>query len=453
MAKNILIFSDGTGQAGGLIPDEVETNVYKLYRATRCGPVSSIDPSEQVAFYDPGLGSAADGGGLALSLNRRIYNFLSQATGFGLTQNIIDCYAAIIRLYQPGDRIFLFGFSRGAYTARCVGGVLAKCGVPTQGADGGPLLLDQSSAKRLATKAVKGVYLFGNGCKAERFARQREELAQRFRKTYSAGDEAQSNTVPYFIGVWDTVAAIGASWDKIVIATFLAIVMFLFFVFVMVTYFPSHWPMAQALVTMLAATGFFILLIKNVRYATGLSDPWYKTLYFALWKVRFYDFNLNPRVAFAKHALSIDENRKDFGRVQWNIDMLRDNTSAWFEQIWFAGIHANIGGGYSENESRLSDITLQWMMQKAASVPFPIRIDAQYLKLFPASSGMQHDERRSGVIPWTFGLRQIDPMAPLHPSVLERFKLPSVLVYDRMAEYRPEALRNHEDLQAYYPKT
>jgi uncharacterized protein (DUF2235 family) len=57
MPKNILIFSDGTGQAGGLTPDQNISNIYKLYRATRCGPENNIDPSRQLTFYDPGLGS------------------------------------------------------------------------------------------------------------------------------------------------------------------------------------------------------------------------------------------------------------------------------------------------------------------------------------------------------------------------------------------------------------
>jgi uncharacterized protein (DUF2235 family) len=57
MGKNVVIFSDGTGQAGGFRFDEKRSNIYKLYRATRCGPDSSIDPREQVAFCDPGLGS------------------------------------------------------------------------------------------------------------------------------------------------------------------------------------------------------------------------------------------------------------------------------------------------------------------------------------------------------------------------------------------------------------
>ena len=124
MAKNILIFSDGTGQAGGLTPDENISNIYKLYRATRCGPESDIDPRTQLTFYDPGLGSQPDGGiFFAERAYRWIHNVVSQATGLGITMNIIDCYAAILRMWQPGDRIFLFGFSRGAYTVRCVAAV------------------------------------------------------------------------------------------------------------------------------------------------------------------------------------------------------------------------------------------------------------------------------------------------------------------------------------------
>lgn len=114
MARNILIFSDGTGQVGGISFDEDRTNIYKLFRATRVAPDSTIDPAQQAAFYDPGLGSRGEGGFLIGRVARWIYKTASQATGLGITQNIVDCYAAVIRLAKPGDRIFLFGFSRGA---------------------------------------------------------------------------------------------------------------------------------------------------------------------------------------------------------------------------------------------------------------------------------------------------------------------------------------------------
>lgn len=116
--RNILIFSDGTGQAGGVLFDKNRSNIYKLYRATRVGPDSRIDPSEQVAYYDAGLGSRPPGGGSLRRAYRIAHNFVAQATGFGLTTNIIDCDEMIIRLWRPGDRIFLFGFSRGCRTQK-----------------------------------------------------------------------------------------------------------------------------------------------------------------------------------------------------------------------------------------------------------------------------------------------------------------------------------------------
>lgn len=159
-AKNILILSDGTGMAGGITFDEDRTNIYKLFRATRCGPDSCINPQQQVAFYDPGLGSPADGGFIWGTTGRRLYNLVSQATGLGITANIIDCYAAIIRLYRPGDRIFLFGFSRGAYTVRSLGAVIAQCGVPRRLPNGDPVPLDVAATRKIATAAVKNVYQF-----------------------------------------------------------------------------------------------------------------------------------------------------------------------------------------------------------------------------------------------------------------------------------------------------
>ena len=116
MSKNILIFADGTGNEGGLLPDESRTNVYKLFRATRSGPDSNIDPTKQLAFYVPGIAPTPRHN----SLRSRCAEYLRQMTGLGLTEKIIDCYVAIISVWEPEDRIYLFGFSRGAYTVRCV---------------------------------------------------------------------------------------------------------------------------------------------------------------------------------------------------------------------------------------------------------------------------------------------------------------------------------------------
>jgi uncharacterized protein (DUF2235 family) len=122
MGKNILIFSDGTGQVGGIRPDQRLSNIYKLYRAARTGVESPINPAEQIAFYDAGLGTPEDVGSSLFGFVGFLKRLMASATGRGITKNTTDCYEAILNLYQPGDRIFLFGFSRGAYTATFRGG-------------------------------------------------------------------------------------------------------------------------------------------------------------------------------------------------------------------------------------------------------------------------------------------------------------------------------------------
>jgi uncharacterized protein (DUF2235 family) len=111
---------------------------------------------------------------------------------------------------------------------------------------------------------------------------------------------------------------------------------------------------------------------------------------------KFYDYTLNTNIPYAKHAISIDENRKDFKRVGWDaVDSNRperdENDNIFFEQVWFAGNHADIGGGYEENESRLSDATLHWMVIAATAIPYPIKLDADVLKAYPMADGRLHN--------------------------------------------------------------
>jgi uncharacterized protein (DUF2235 family) len=211
LAKCILIFSDGTGQIGGLRPDQSLSNVYKMYRAMRPGPDSPIRPAEQIAFYDPGL-AAGEIGGFTL---RRIRKVFSAAVGTGIDENIIDCYSAIIASYKPGDLICLFGFSRGAYTVRALANVMNLCGVPTTDGTGSPVPRYGPKLRKIATDAVRFVYNHGAGAKRDRYEDEREEKARRFREKYGsegagADGEPQGNVQPFFIGVFDTVAALGS---------------------------------------------------------------------------------------------------------------------------------------------------------------------------------------------------------------------------------------------------
>src|SRR5207245_2631826 len=92
-----------------------------------------------------------------------------------------------------------------------------------------------------------------------------------------------------------------------------------------------------------------------------------RTFHFTVeWKHQFYDTDLNINIPYAKHAISVDENRRGFARVRWGVPDGRPDRDEYnnltFEQVWFPGNHADIGGGYKENESRLSDAALKWML-------------------------------------------------------------------------------------------
>ena len=485
--KNILIFSDGTGQAGGITFDEDRSNIYKLYRAARCGPESSINPNEQVAFYDAGLGSPADGGFMLGKTGRFLYNIASQATGLGLTANIIDCYAALIRLYRDGDRIFLFGFSRGAYTVRSLAAVISKCGIPRHLPGGRPLPLDVKGSRAIADRAVKDVYQFyPSRPRTEHDSYRnfmldtRELIAKRFREEHGSFDPdhpEKANVYPYFIGVFDTVAALGrpAAVVLLLIAALIIFALLCLGISVLsglsdVRYIGWMLRHLDFKNVFFGLGGFVVLLgavatLKNyIKY--DFRVPGYglwkslATIHLAPPKQKFTDYSLNPNVTYAKHAISIDENRKDFARVPWSPDAARAGTrdasgNIYFEQVWFPGVHADVGGGYPENESRLSDITLKWMLAAASIIPNGIKRDPRVMYLYPDPAGPQHDECKAGR--WQRGVRVLPAdkktgisKAVMHRSVYARFKAGEVVQYDGTSLYRPGNLIKHADFAHYY---
>lgn len=327
MGKNILIFADGTGNEGGLLPDESRTNVYKRFRATRTGPDSIIDPAKQLAFYIPGIGTPAPRHN---SLLNRVSENIQQMIGLGLTTRIIDCYVAIISVWQPGDRIYLFGFSRGAYTVRCVAHVLELLGIPTKEPGTDSLSFEPKHLRGIAKKAVRLLYHFGMPVKDDEYLAGNVST---FQKQYVSQVGPAIGATPYLIGVWDTVAAMG--WQRI---------------------FPQ-WA---------------------------------------------YDRHFPQNARYARHLQSIDETRRDFVRIPWGGHGWpeRKNEPEQFDQIWFSGNHADVGGSYPENESRLSDITLKWMVDFVTKeIPEEGRVlaDPALLHLYPSSAGMMHDECMVGI--------------------------------------------------------
>ncbi len=396
VAKNILIFSDGTGQAGGYMPDETRSNVYKLLsRHPRLARTPRIDPKHQVAFYDGGLGSRASGEGIKIKWWRRIYNLLGQATGLGITQNIIDCYAEIIRVWQPGDRIYLFGFSRGAYTVRCVAGVLKYCGVPTA-----VHCEHTGKTRRAAARSQVGAPHRHRGRQAGLPVRQ---LGQA--RSLSQGARGPRPPLPRQV----LLAATPTSPTPRPISSACGT--------------PSaRWAPARSCSPCSPAStwrrcGVGALLTHarsggiSGRPSPAMTLDVPAALYLA--HVRALPGPRQPRplphgvlrhqartTRCAMRAMRSPSTRtaRKFSCVPWEEDQIKDRAGAdppRFKQVWFAGSHSDIGGSYPETESRLSDITLAWMVEEALGLPEPILIDRSVLQLYPDSAGAQHDERKA----------------------------------------------------------
>lgn len=367
-----------------------------MYRATRTGPDSPIDPRAQVAFYDPGLGS-----GDADSLRTRLRKAWSSITGTGFTRNVTDCYEAVLRRYEVGDRIYLFGFSRGAYTARSVAGVLNLCGIPTKMPDGSPIPRYGSACRSLAEEAVHDIYEHGAGKPRGEFEEEREEKARRFRERYgSTGDDPRrGNVAPYFIGVFDTVAALGLSGFKraLYLTGLLGAAVILPFVIALAASALLGWSGIVVFIAFIAllllwgAIYGYLHRVKTIRdFPVAGNFRWH----WSSWKFAHYDKFLDPRVVYARHAIAIDEDRATFDRVPWAGAKDQPNRTQdepeWLVQMWFSGCHSDIGGSYPEDESRLSDIALQWMVEEATQAEHPMLVDNSKLHLFPDPLGMQH---------------------------------------------------------------
>lgn len=475
MAKNILLFSDGTGQEGGVRAEQRLSNIYKLYRATRIGPENAIDPAEQIAFYDPGLGTEDDAHGVG-RLWRGIVKTLASVAGRGIAINIIDCYEFLINHWEPGDRIYIFGFSRGAYTARCVAQVISLCGVPSHeaGEPESPFKRFSRSTRAAAQRAVHQVYEHGAGHPISEFEAERDEQARRFRQDYGTDDGGIANAHPYFIGAFDTVAALGVRGWKYWLLSGLLVLGAVFGVLLISGLFSwlfslPFWYIFAGFGLVTGAVAGYAMYRDSIRYIDDFpheGSP--RHTHRIQWHASNYDRGLGSHVGFARHASSIDEDRADFPRVGWGkADVVRRSVEGEpppLVQLYFAGNHSDVGGSYPEVESRLSDIALEWMIDEATTLPHPLSIDRSRLNLWPDHSGLQHSEVyalrnklewlpswtpkwvRTG---WPEGEREPRGF-PVHPSVVARLAEESVLQVRGNGPYRPVCLCEDARFAAFF---
>lgn len=182
--RNIVICCDGTGNEFG----GENSNVVKLYGTL-------VVNDEQLGYYHPGVGTMGSPTARG-PVEKDWTRVLGLAFGAGLLSNVADAYRYLMNTYRDGDRIYLFGFSRGAYTARALAGMLHVCGLLCPGNEGLiPYALRIYAAKtRRAAGAVRTL-----------------DVAHRFKKTFSR------DVLIDFVGIWDTVSSVGWIYDPIVL--------------------------------------------------------------------------------------------------------------------------------------------------------------------------------------------------------------------------------------------
>jgi hypothetical protein len=264
MAKNIAICCDGTGN--DFNRPETDSNVVKLYNTLRIC-------DGQIAYYHPGVGTMG-----APNANSRFAKWWSKveglAIGKGLLDNVGDAYRYLMNTYSDGDNIFIFGFSRGAYTARAVASILHVYGLLEPGNE------------QLIPYILR---MYAQKSKAAQEATIPAEDA--FKYAFSRDVEV------HFCGVWDTVSSYGWLTSPI-----------------------------------------------NLRFN-----------------------GQNPIIRTGRHAVSIHEHRCFYQDSLWgpSLAATSEGPQQDIRQVWFGGVHSDVGGSYDESEAGLSKITFEWMLVEA----------------------------------------------------------------------------------------
>ena len=294
--KNIVLCCDGTGNEFG----PHNSNVVRIYTA-----LDLSNDDQQVAYYHPGVGTM--GAPTARNRLEKEWSVLTGlAFGVGFRDNVFDAYRYLMEVYEDGDRIFLFGFSRGAYTIRALSGLLHGYGLLRRGNEGHLPYAWRSFTSEVKKKRIeldKGVV-----------TRHTVEPDFAFRDTYS-----HPNLRIHFVGLWDTVSSVG--W----------------------IYSPLH------------------------------------LLYTAQ----------NPTIDTARHCVSIDERRCFFrdnlyGKPMDGQDII---------QVWFPGVHSDIGGSYPAAESSPSNTALTWLLEEAVNAKLLIIADRVNLVLGHPTTGTYESAR------------------------------------------------------------
>ena len=324
MAKNVVVCCDGT--ANQVVAGD-DTNVVRL-----CA-VAIKDPSRQIVYYGPGLGTMEAEGALTW-LGRFLTRLAGLAFGYGIARDIRNAYAFIMAHYEPGDRLYLFGFSRGAYTARAVASALKLYGLLRVGNES---LIPYIVRELLHFDSVILQFL-APGRNKKRVAAKFDKAAE-IRSVF-----ATRSCKPDFVGVWDTVSSVGWAFS------------------------PTRIP-----------------------YTATNSD-----------------------IAVGRHALALDERRAFFIRNLWQFDPAAPPAGPLdIKEVWFAGVHCDVGGGYREEESGLAKLAFAWMLRESELHGLLVDDAAKQRELGNAGQGWARPDanaRMHSSMTWLWCLAEFVPM-------------------------------------------
>jgi len=318
--RNLVVLCDGTANHLG----RDLSHVARLFRCLRRGEA-------QRAFYNSGVGTV--GGDMWWSRRLRAGKALfEQASGYAIDRDIIAMYGYICANYAPGDRLYLFGFSRGAYSVRIVASLLHMVGV---------LPPDQLNLAGYALSYLKQI--------SERNGKA--DWAD-FERVYTFGRIAGAKRATlHFLGLFDTVSSV-------------------------------------------------ILPGRNGIFPGLATLPYTR---------------VNPSVEVVRHACAIDERRVMFRLNRWEEPQpFQPNPYAPLDapplqdvkQVWFAGNHSDVGGGYPEADAGLAKIPLLWMLREAQAQGLAVNPDrvARYVTATaPPEAGAAYAKP--------------DPLGPLHDAL------------------------------------
>ena len=280
--KRIVILIDGTWNKEGTTGN---TNVAKLDIKTLIKCQAANGTIQRVHYHD-GVGA----------YGHILKKILGGAIGLGLKKIVLDCYGFIVGDYEAGDEIYICGFSRGAYAARALAGLIGASGV----------------ARRPNPELFKVAWEYYRVRPASRQQPRAATSADRSKiakyKSTAQGEAFHDSRSIKRVAVWDTVGSYGIP------------------------------------------AGFGLAPLAR---------------YVALIFLGFHDTSFGEHVDVGLHAVAVDEHRRSYVPTFWTIAK-GQQPRGHVEQIWFAGAHSNVGGGYVD--SGLSDLALIWMVARVRAL-------------------------------------------------------------------------------------